>query len=120
MALARFTFRSLAREHQEPGDYLAHANDVVAEEIALGIEPKQTFEEVEIPLPPGAAIVLYTDGVIEARRDRELYGVERLDAVLRKCRGLSPEGLVRRVVEDCRAFGGELTDDVAVVAIKRG
>jgi serine phosphatase RsbU (regulator of sigma subunit) len=167
MAMARFTFRSLAREHPEPGDFLAHANDVVAGEIALGkfitmvyvaveaaagvarcasaghpeprlvlpdgsvegvvvggialgIEPKQTFEEVEIPLPPGAAIVLYTDGVIEARRDRELYGVERLDAVLRKCRGLSPEGLVRRVVEDCRAFGGELTDDVAVVAIKRG
>jgi len=151
---------------QQLQDFLAHANDVVAEEIAvgkfitmayvvadpandevrcasaghpeprlmlpdgsvravtasgiaLGIEPAQDFEEVRIPLPPGAAIVLYTDGVIEARRERELYGVERLDAVLRQCRGLSPDGLVRRVVEDCRAFGGELTDDVAVVAIKR-
>jgi serine phosphatase RsbU (regulator of sigma subunit) len=92
---------------------------VVVGGIALGIEPRQTFEEVEIPLPPGALIVLYTDGVIEARRGRELYGVERLDAVLRECRGFSPDGLVRRVVEDCRAFGGELTDDVAVVAIQR-
>jgi serine phosphatase RsbU (regulator of sigma subunit) len=166
MAMARFTFRSLAREHPEPADFLAHANDVVAEEIAvgkfitmaylavdpaggeiacasaghpeprlvrpdggveavvapgiaLGIEPNQTFTEVRVPFPVGATIVLYTDGVIEARRDRELYGTERLDAVLGDCRGLSPEGLAAKVVADCRAFGGELTDDVAVVAIKR-
>jgi serine phosphatase RsbU (regulator of sigma subunit) len=165
MAMARFTFRSLAREHPGPADFLAHANDVVAEEIAvgkfitmaylvadpandevrcasaghpeprlmlpdgsvravtasgiaLGIEPAQDFEEVRIPLPPGAAIVLYTDGVIEARRDRELYGTERLDAVLAGCRGSSVHEIVQRVVADCRAFGGELTDDVAVVALK--
>ena len=121
MAMARFTFRSLAREHPEPGDFLAHANDVVAEEIArgkfitmayvacdpvrgevalrerrpsgaearppdgtveaverrgiaLGIDPGRTFDEVDVAAPPGATIILYTDGVIEARRDRELYG----------------------------------------------
>jgi serine phosphatase RsbU (regulator of sigma subunit) len=166
MAMARFTFRSVAREHPEPADFLRHTNDVVADEIALGkfitmayvvadvcrsevlcasaghpeprvilpdgsvravtasgmalgIEPDQEFEEVRIPFPPGAALVLYTDGVIEARRDRELYGTERLDAVLADCSAVSAEELVRRVVEDCRAYGGELTDDVAVVAIKR-
>ncbi len=166
MAMARFTFRSLAREHPEPADFLAHANDVIAEEIALGkfitmayiavdaaageiscasaghpeprlvlpdgtveaitapgialgIEPSQQFSQVQVAMPPGATIVLYTDGVIEARRDRELYGTERLDAVLAGCRGLSPDELVARVVEDCRAYGGELTDDVAVVAIRR-
>ena len=36
MAMAKFVFRSLAREHPEPGDFLAAANDVVAGEIALG------------------------------------------------------------------------------------
>ena len=164
--MARFTFRSLAREHPEPADFLAHANDVIAEEIALGkfitmayiavdaaageiscasaghpeprlvlpdgtveaitapgialgIEPSQQFSQVQVAMPPGATIVLYTDGVIEARRDRELYGTERLDAVLAGCRGVSVDELVARVVEDCRAYGGELTDDVAVVAIRR-
>jgi len=29
-------FRSLAREHPEPGDFLAHANEVIAGEIAAG------------------------------------------------------------------------------------
>ena len=87
--------------------------------IALGIVPGTTFDEVEIPFPPGAVVLLYTDGLIEARRGRELYGTERLDAVLAGCRGVRTDELVRRVVADCRAFGGELTDDVAVVAIRR-
>ena len=36
MAMAKFVFRSLAREHSEPSDFLAHANDVVVDEIASG------------------------------------------------------------------------------------
>ena len=36
MAMAKFVFRSLAREHSEPSDFLAHANEVIAGEIALG------------------------------------------------------------------------------------
>src|SRR6185369_1179530 len=36
MAMAKFVFRSLAREHPEPGDFLAAANEVVVGEVALG------------------------------------------------------------------------------------
>jgi serine phosphatase RsbU (regulator of sigma subunit) len=36
MALAKFVFRSLAREHSDPADFLAHANEVVVEEVAGG------------------------------------------------------------------------------------
>src|ERR671930_1336484 len=36
MAMAKFVFRSLAREHADPSDFLAHANDVVVGEIAVG------------------------------------------------------------------------------------
>ena len=36
MALAKFVFRSLAREHPEPGDFLAHANEVACQEVAGG------------------------------------------------------------------------------------
>ncbi len=36
MAMAKFVFRSLAREHPEPGDFLAAANEVVVGEIAAG------------------------------------------------------------------------------------
>src|SRR5206468_12758886 len=135
MAMAKFVFRSLAREHPEPGDFLQSANEVVVGEIApgkfitlvymvvdggkgevaaagaghpaprivgadgsvtgletrglvLGIEPAQHYEEVRATLDVGDAVVLYTDGVIEARCAGELYGLERLDRVLSERRDL--------------------------------
>ena len=167
MAMAKFVFRSLAREHPEPADFLASANDVVVGEIAaakfitmaylvvdgktgevacacaghppprlvgadgsvrplaatglaLGIEPGQRYEEARASLAEGDGVVLFTDGVVEARRGRELYGTERLDESLARRAGLSAEELAVGVVHDCRAFaGGELGDDCAVVVIKR-
>ena len=167
MAMAKFVFRSLAREHPEPGDFLASANDVVVDEIApgkfitmaylavdgingkvscasaghpaprlvlpdgsvrglessglvLGIDAGQEYEAVHADLPDGSVLVVYTDGVIEARREGELYGVERLDALLAANRELAPRALAIAVTESCRSFaGGELGDDVAVVVIRR-
>jgi serine phosphatase RsbU (regulator of sigma subunit) len=166
MAMAKFVFRSLAREHPEPGEFLRYANDVVVGEIAagkfitmvylvidasgdvvaaggghppprligadgtvtgleagglaLGIEPGQRYTEVGAWLERGDAVVLYTDGVLEARRERELYGFERLDSVLAERRDLSAQELATAVLEDCRAFAqGELDDDCALVVLKR-
>jgi serine phosphatase RsbU (regulator of sigma subunit) len=167
MAMAKFVFRSLAREHTSPGEFLAAANEVVCDEIAagkfitmlyvlvdpaggelacasaghprprlllpdgavreletgglaLGIEPDQAYAETRAQLTPGAAVVLYTDGVIEARRDGEFYGSERLDALLAGRSALSAAELARAVLDDCRSFaGGDLSDDCAVVVIKR-
>src|SRR5207253_7512520 len=36
MAMAKFVFRSLAREHPDPGDFLAAANEIVLGEITTG------------------------------------------------------------------------------------
>jgi serine phosphatase RsbU (regulator of sigma subunit) len=69
----------------------------------------------------GDAVVLYTDGVIEARREGELYGVERLDRILAERASLAPAELAQAVLADCRSFArGELTDDCAVVVVRRG
>src|SRR5436189_87571 len=166
-AKAKFVVRSRAREHPEPGDFLAAANQVVVGEIApnkfitmryltvdpatgavacgcaghpwprlvtpdgdvaaleasglaLGIDPGQSYDELREQLPAGGALVLYTDGVIEARRGGEPYGDERLDALLAAHASLPAAELARAVVDDCRAFtGGDLTDDCAVVVIRR-
>ena len=65
---------------------------------------------------PGDALVLYTDGLVERRREQELYGTERLDEVLVRGRDLPAKQLARAVLADCRAFGsGDLTDDCAIV-----
>jgi serine phosphatase RsbU (regulator of sigma subunit) len=167
MALAKFVFRSLAREHPEPADFLTHANEVAYGELtggnfitmiylavdpahdelaaasaghpparllaadgfvtavasrglALGIEPGQSYEDVRVPLVQGAAVCMYTDGIIEARRGQELYGEERLDATLSAGRDLSAQALAEHVVADTRAFAGaDLADDCAVVIVRR-
>jgi len=167
MAMAKFVFRSLAREHADPADFLASANEVVTSEIAvgkfitlayvtvdvergevgcasaghpaprlvrpdgtvtelasqglpLGVEPGQTYEEVRSPFEPGAALVLYTDGVVEERRGSDLYGIARLDRLLSERHGLGPKELAAEILADCRAFGGgDLADDCAIVVIKR-
>jgi serine phosphatase RsbU (regulator of sigma subunit) len=167
MAMAKFVFRSLVREHPNPGEFLQFANDVVVGEIApgkfitmvylvvdgqngtvacagaghppprtvdpdgmvrpldvhglvLGVEAGQEYDEVRAPLAPGSSVVLYTDGVIEARHEGELYGLGRLDAIVSAGRELSAQDLAETVLADCRDFAdNELVDDCAVVVIKR-
>jgi serine phosphatase RsbU (regulator of sigma subunit) len=165
MAMAKFVFRSLAREHRDPSSFLAAANEIVLEEIgdgkfitmlyltadglagelacasaghppprivrggrvtplgvrglALGIAGGQEYEVERVQLEPGDSAVLFTDGLLEARRDGELYGEDRLDRSLATHAGLPAEQLAQALVEDCRAFGGELVDDCAVVVVKR-
>ena len=87
--------------------------------LALGIVGSQSYEETRIPYAPGDAVVLYTDGVIEARRDRELYGTPRLDDFLRQHSQLGARELADAVLADCREFaGGPLFDDCAVVVVR--
>jgi len=167
MAMAKYVFRSLAREHVDPGEFLAAANEVVSSEIAsgrfitmvelvidaakgevacasgghpaprlvqpdgtvegilarglaLGIDAPQAYETVTAEFAPGAIVVAYTDGVVEARRAGEQYGVDRLDALLSELRSLPPGEIAEAALAACRDWTeGELTDDFAVVVIKR-
>ena len=57
--------------------------------------------------------------MIEARRERELYGTQRLDDFLRRHSQLGARDLADAVLADCREFaGGLLLDDCAVVVVR--
>jgi len=87
--------------------------------LALGIEADQSYEAAHAILEPGAALCLFTDGLVEARRDGDLYGEERLQKALSSGRELSAQALAEHLVADARAFAGEPDDDYAVVVIRR-
>jgi serine phosphatase RsbU (regulator of sigma subunit) len=87
--------------------------------LALGIEADQRYETATATLEHGAALCLYTDGLIEARREGDQYGEERLHDALSSGRDLSAQALAEHVVADARAFAGEPDDDYAVVVIRR-
>jgi serine phosphatase RsbU (regulator of sigma subunit) len=87
--------------------------------LALGVEAGQEYEEARVSADPGTSLVLYTDGVIEARREGELYGEARLDAFLSERAALGAQALAEALVADCRAFaGGDIPDDCAVVVLR--
>ena len=58
--------------------------------------------------------------MLEARREGELYGLERLDRLLASRRDLPAGQLAHALLDDCRSFArGELADDCAVVVVRR-
>ena len=89
--------------------------------LALGIDSDQRYDEVRERLEPGAFVVLYTDGVVEARSSGgELWGHERLDGCLAELRDRPAAEIAERVIVRCREFaGGDLEDDCAIVVVKR-
>jgi len=87
----------------------------------LGVleDDQVAFPETGASLGPGDAIILYTDGVVEARRDGEMLGDDRLLDVVRSCAGMSAQGVADRVRAAAERFSGDhLRDDVAVLVAK--
>ena len=82
------------------------------------LEPLQLHDE-SVTLAPGQALVLYTDGVIEARRDGELYGEARLRQVIAEHGGRRAQELADAVAASAVRFQGDHTrDDIAVVVVR--
>jgi serine phosphatase RsbU (regulator of sigma subunit) len=70
-------------------------------------------------LGPGDMLVLYTDGLTEARRAGVLFGVEGVEATLARHRDASPAGLASALVDaSLEHAAAPLSDDVAVVILR--
>jgi PAS domain S-box-containing protein len=86
----------------------------------LGIYPRASWKQYSAELETGDILLLYTDGIIEARHNGELYGEDRLAGLLREGR-VSVERLPHLILDKVLAFsGGTLTDDAAVLALTLG
>jgi len=83
----------------------------------LGMFEDQQFEQTSFHLDQGDVFVAYTDGLTEARRDKELYGIERVSRQLARCAGDPSCDVARTLYEDAQSFG-EVTDDTVVFALR--
>ena len=86
----------------------------------LGVSGNPDLEIARIRLEPGDTLLLYTDGVIDARRaGRPAFGEERLRDALAAGAGLDVQGVLDVIDGAVRAYAaGPPRDDKALLAIR--
>jgi sigma-B regulation protein RsbU (phosphoserine phosphatase) len=94
----------------------------------LGILSGADWSDEEWLVEPGQTLLLYTDGIVEARKNdaseneagaiRE-YGIEGLEAVARRNSGATPQELIEAVLDDVESFCRPLAphDDCTMIAL---
>ena len=95
-------------------------DEVVTGGIALGLDDSAEYEEHSLKMSPGDAIVLYTDGVLEASDEqRELFGEARLKATLEDAHGETSNAICTRLLGAIESFcgGAPTADDTTILAV---
>jgi PAS domain S-box-containing protein len=87
---------------------------------AIGVFDYVNLTEQETHLMPGDALVLYTDGVVEARSpDGLFFGEERLKALLRSSIALDASSIASRIENAVLNFQEQAPrDDIAVLVLR--
>lgn len=86
--------------------------------LPLGAFSNWKYPESAISLKPGESLIMYTDGVTEARSGGLLFGDEGIRKTLEEFRTQSAQERAERIVEAARDFaGGKLPDDAAVIVL---
>jgi serine phosphatase RsbU (regulator of sigma subunit) len=90
--------------------------------IPLGIQAEHSYTEGRAVMAPGDALVLYTDGITDARnRMGEDFGEERLVQVVERIPDrFSADEIVREIADEVSRFtdGAEQMDDITLLALK--
>jgi sigma-B regulation protein RsbU (phosphoserine phosphatase) len=93
-----------------------------ADGLPVGLFCEAAYAPQRVDLAPGDALVLYTDGLSEARsRAGEEYGALRIGSVLEQTLGLSAQATAARFLADLQTFqGGQpRTDDLTLMVLRR-
>jgi serine phosphatase RsbU (regulator of sigma subunit) len=85
----------------------------------LGIGADPEFAEGSLRANGNAAVLLYTDGLTEARREGKLFGLEGVSAVLGELHDPSPSEAVAQLRARVGEYAaGSLTDDLCMLAAR--
>jgi serine phosphatase RsbU (regulator of sigma subunit) len=106
-----------------PQPFVLRANGrverVEAEGLALALLDDTHYESAEVTLAPDDTLLLYTDGVTEARGADDLFGEERLVRVLPPLAGIRASAVVDQVaIAVTNHLSDSQRDDIALVALR--
>jgi serine phosphatase RsbU (regulator of sigma subunit) len=106
-----------------PPGFLWHGGEVLPLRTTgplISLIPDAEYSSREVPLALGDVLLLYTDGLGEARSGESLFGEERIAAHLRRDPNVNPAVLCKSLVEAAEDFASQpITDDIAILALRR-
>ena len=86
----------------------------------LMLDPQASYFSREIPLQSGDLVVMYTDGLAEARSGRQQFGENRIMRAVERDLDAAPDVLCKMLLDAAKDFaGGSIGDDTAIMAIRR-
>ena len=86
----------------------------------LMLDPQATYFSREIPMASGDLVVMYTDGLAEARSGRTMFGENRIIRSVERDLNAAPDVLCKSLLDAAKDFsGGSIGDDTAIMAIRR-
>jgi len=90
--------------------------EVAENGLLLAASSAATYTDKTLALEPGDRLLLYTDGLIEARNAHgELFGEEALMALLRETAGLTPDEAADRMIASVEQWARSQDDDLTVL-----
>jgi len=91
--------------------------DIVPTGPVLGLAESR-YGERRLHLEPGDVVFTCSDGITEARRGREMFGVERVKEIVAANRDYHADALIDSVIAGVQRYSGGPTDDLSVVVIR--
>jgi len=107
-----------------PAPLLIHSGGVksiAATGLPVGMFCQEGYTSTLVKVGNGDRLVLYTDGLSEARNSLDAeYGEARLQSLLSESRQLPATALIQRVLDDVRKYssGRPVSDDLTLMAIE--
>jgi sigma-B regulation protein RsbU (phosphoserine phosphatase) len=101
---------------------IGECQELIGQGAVLGIFEDLELAEFEIDLAPNDLLIFYTDGVTEAMNaNHQLFGEERLEAVIVANPTASAAQMLQAIVEAVYAFTGDApqADDLTLFVVKR-
>lgn len=87
--------------------------------LPLGAFPGAKYEELSTSLTIKSIMALFTDGVIESRKDKKFFGVAGVQQTIKNSHNLSPSEISKAIINNAKDFGGgRLNDDAAAMVVK--
>ena len=95
--------------------------ETIGDTFPLGIFEEADYQETHIQLHTGDCLVLYTDGIVEAKNKKgEILGFDQLIRIVEESKEESADQLLNAIIEKVDEFVGDAPqhDDITIIVLR--